>query len=104
MSELKLGRREALGTMASLGAMAGLGTLAVGVRPAAAAEPTLLASPLIARIWHGRTPAAKADEYATYLFEAGIKNIAAVQGNRGAQMMRGDNGDESEFMVISYWD
>ena len=48
--------------------------------------------PLVARIWHGKTPAAKADEYTHYLFDAGIKKIAAIRGNRGVQMMRGSPG------------
>ena len=32
--------------------------------------------PAIARIWRGRTKAAKADAYADYLYEHGIKPLA----------------------------
>jgi hypothetical protein len=39
---------------------------------------------LIVRIWHGRTPASKAEEYARYLYEAGVRKIAAIPG----QMVR----------------
>ena len=59
---------------------------------------------VIARMWHGRVLTAKADEYYLYLKEAGIDRIKAIQGNLGAQVMRRNNGRETEFMVISYWE
>ncbi len=60
--------------------------------------------PKIARIWHGRTPAGRADEYRQYLFDAGVKKIASLPGNRGVQMMMRKSGDVGEFMIVSYWD
>jgi heme-degrading monooxygenase HmoA len=56
----------------------------------------------IARIWRGRTPAAKADEYARYLHEEGFKPL--VEKALGAQMFREDRAGESEFVTISYWE
>ena len=70
----------------------------------AASVPVMAEHPMVARIWHGRTPAEKADEYRQYLFEAGVKKIAALPGNRGVQMMAAKNAAEGEFMVVSYWD
>ena len=61
-------------------------------------------APRVARIWHGRVPAARADEYSTYLYEAGVKKFHTIPGNRGVQMVRRDDAVESEFYVISYWD
>jgi len=58
----------------------------------------------IARIWHGRTKTAKADEYYLYLNEAGIQKIKAIQGNLGVQVLRKSQGDITEFTVISYWE
>src|SRR6266478_4594481 len=58
--------------------------------------------PAIARVWHGRVSAARADEYAKYLAES-IKKFRAIPGNRGYQMMREDAGTEAHFMVISFW-
>ncbi len=58
--------------------------------------------PAIARVWHGRVSAAKADEYAKYLAES-IKKFRAIPGNRGYQMMREEAGTEAHFMVISFW-
>lgn len=66
--------------------------------------PAVATSPKIARIWHGRTPLARAEEYREYLFEAGVRKIAAIPGNRGVQMMMRETPQEGEFMVVSYWD
>jgi heme-degrading monooxygenase HmoA len=70
----------------------------------AASAPTLAERPMIARIWHGRTPADRADEYRQYLFDAGVKKIASLPGNRGVQMMVGKTADQGDFTIISYWD
>ena len=47
----------------------------------------------VARIWQGRTTAARADEYEKYLYENGIKRIAATDGNLGVQVMRTRNAE-----------
>lgn len=58
--------------------------------------------PRIARIWRGRTPRARADEYAAYLYEHGIKPLE--EKALGVQLFREDRADESEFVTISYWE
>jgi hypothetical protein len=58
--------------------------------------------PRIARIWRGRTTAAKADEYARYLRETGIPPLE--EKALGVQMFREDQDGESEFVTISYWE
>jgi heme-degrading monooxygenase HmoA len=60
------------------------------------------AKPTIARIWRGRVPAAKADEYARYNYEAGIKPLE--EKALGVQSLREDRSGESEFITISYWE
>ncbi|ETR77588.1 hypothetical protein X566_08020 [Afipia sp. P52-10] len=60
------------------------------------------AQPKIARIWRGRTTAARADAYAAYLYEHGIKPLE--QKALGVQMLREDREGESEFVTISYWE
>ena len=70
----------------------------------AAEGPALSSSPKIARIWRGRTPLVRADEYRQYLLDAGVTKIAAIPGNRGVQMMMRRTAQEAEFMVVSYWD
>jgi hypothetical protein len=59
-------------------------------------------SPTIARIWRGRTTAAKADEYARYLYEHGIRPLE--EKALGVQLLREDRASESEFVTISYWE
>ena len=59
--------------------------------------------PQVARVWHGVVPAARADEYQQYLYESGIKKIRAIPRNLGAEMLRREIGDRTEFIVISYW-
>lgn len=73
-------------------------------RAFASGAPQLAEKPMVARIWHGRTPADKADEYRQYLFDTGVKKIASLPGNRGVEMMMSKTAAEGEFMVISYWD
>jgi heme-degrading monooxygenase HmoA len=57
----------------------------------------------VARMWHGRVPLAKADEYTAYLNQSGIQKIRSIDGNLGAQMFRRTEKDVAEFYVISYW-
>jgi hypothetical protein len=65
-------------------------------------SPNRSAKPTIARIWRGRTTTAKADEYAGYLYEHGIKPLE--EKALGVQLFREDRADESEFVTISYWE
>jgi heme-degrading monooxygenase HmoA len=65
--------------------------------------PVVADKPKVARVWHGRTPLARADEYRQYLFDSGVLKIAKIPGNLGVQMMMRKTADEAEFMVISYW-
>jgi hypothetical protein len=58
--------------------------------------------PTIARIWRGRTPRARADEYAAYLYEHGIKPLEHMA--LGVQQLREDRAEDSEFVTISYWE
>jgi heme-degrading monooxygenase HmoA len=57
--------------------------------------------PRIARIWRGRTARDRADEYAAYLYEHGIRPL----GERalGVQQLRQDRDEDTEFVTISYW-
>jgi len=58
--------------------------------------------PTIARIWRGRTTRARADEYAAYLYEHGIKPLE--QKALAVQQLREDRDTETEFITISYWE
>ncbi len=58
--------------------------------------------PRIARIWRGRTTRERADEYAAYLYETGIRPLE--EKALGVQLLREDREAESEFVTISYWE
>jgi heme-degrading monooxygenase HmoA len=62
---------------------------------------------VVARVWHGKTPREKADEYERYLAGA-ITKFPSIAGNLGYQLMRVDGGPDgpqyTEFQVISYWE
>jgi len=58
--------------------------------------------PQVARIWRGRTTRAKANEYAEYLYENGIKPL--IEKALGVQQLREDREHETEFITISYWE
>lgn len=102
-----------MGKTGYLGLLFGLTVLSVPTVGLAQAQstpaPTInpdrtQAKTVVARIWHGKTPTAKADEYYTYLLEAGIKKIESIPGNLGAQVLRRTDGKVTEFTVISYWE
>ena len=59
---------------------------------------------MIIRIWRGFTPASKADPYLDYLLKTGVKDYLAIEGNRGAQVLRRIEGERAEFLVASRWD
>ena len=59
---------------------------------------------VVARMWRGRVPNARADEYQKYLEADGLTKLRAIKGNLGADMFRHALGDgTTEFTVVSYW-
>ncbi len=59
---------------------------------------------MIARIWHGTTPASKADAYNKIVERTGIDALRKTEGNRGAWTFRRIEGDVAHFIVLSMWD
>ena len=45
-----------------------------------------------------------ADEYADYIRETGFAAYGETEGNRGAWMLRREDGDRTEFVTYSLWD
>jgi heme-degrading monooxygenase HmoA len=58
---------------------------------------------MIARLWHGRVPAEKADAYAEYLSRTGIPDYMNTEGNRGVYVMRRKEGEFVHFLLLSLW-
>ena len=61
---------------------------------------------MIARIWHGRVPASKAEAYHEYLLETGVAAYTATPGNRGAYVLRrlDTDGAIAHFEILTFWD
>jgi heme-degrading monooxygenase HmoA len=90
---------------AILAGAAGLGfDAALLAQKSASASPSVKPKPMIARIWHGRTLTAKADEYEKYLNASGVERILKTDGNHGAEVLRKTEGPRTDFIVISYWE
>lgn len=59
---------------------------------------------MIARTWHGRVPAEKAEAYFTYLQQTGLKNYRAIPGNRGVYVLQREDAGVVHFLLISLWE
>jgi len=61
---------------------------------------------MIARVWQGVVPLAKADAYGRFLAdsERGVGDYRRLPGNRGALLLRHDEGDRTRFLLISLWE
>jgi heme-degrading monooxygenase HmoA len=59
---------------------------------------------MIARLWHGVTPADKADAYTDYLNQTGVPESHETPGNRGVYLLRRIEGDRAHFLFISLWE
>jgi heme-degrading monooxygenase HmoA len=55
-------------------------------------------------MWTGTVRLADADAYAEYIRDTGLVEYAETPGNRGAWMLRRDQGDRTEFITFSLWD
>lgn len=58
---------------------------------------------VICRIWHGRTPRAKADAYAAFLRERAIPDYRSVAGNLDVRILRQDDGEVTHFLTVTTW-
>ncbi|HEY2935269.1 MAG TPA: antibiotic biosynthesis monooxygenase [Gaiellaceae bacterium] len=59
---------------------------------------------MIARIWRGAVRRENSDEYVDYLRATGLPEYRATPGNRGAWILRRDQGDRTEFVTLSFWE
>jgi heme-degrading monooxygenase HmoA len=59
---------------------------------------------MIARIWRGSVREADKDHYFEYLKKTGLKEYAAVPGNRGVFTLRRVVDGKAEFTLLTLWD
>jgi heme-degrading monooxygenase HmoA len=59
---------------------------------------------MIARIWHGITPTAKADAYLAFLKARALPDYRGTPGNLGAWILRRTDGGITHFQTLTHWD
>ena len=59
---------------------------------------------VIARIWHGVTPAARSDEYLEFLNRTGVPDYRTTEGNRAVYVLRRIEEDRAHFLTLTFWD
>jgi hypothetical protein len=58
---------------------------------------------MIARLWHGRVPAAKAVAYRAFLITRAIPDYRSVPGNLGVRVLERREGDIVHFQTLTFW-
>ena len=60
---------------------------------------------MIARIWHGKTTISNADAYMEeYFNKTGLHDYQATGGNLGVLVLRQDEGEQADFLMITLWE
>jgi len=59
---------------------------------------------MIARHWRGWTTREDADRYEDFLKRTVLPGLQAIEGYRGAYVLRQDGQEESEFVVVNLFD
>lgn len=58
---------------------------------------------MIARIWHGITLDAVADDYLAFLRERAVPDYRATPGNLSVQLMHRREGRLAHFLIVTHW-
>jgi heme-degrading monooxygenase HmoA len=58
---------------------------------------------VVARLWRGWSTPADAASYEEHLRTATFPELAALEGQEGAYLLRRDDGGEVEFVVVTLW-
>ena len=59
---------------------------------------------MIARRWHGRVPAARAEEYLRLMEQVGLPDYRSTEGNRGAWCLHRREGDIVHVEMFTFWE
>ena len=59
---------------------------------------------MVGRVWRGVVRREDGDAYAALALDNGLAAYAAAPGNRGAWILRRDDGDRTEFIAFTLWD
>jgi hypothetical protein len=58
---------------------------------------------VIARLWHGRVPAAKAAAYRSFRIARAIPDYRAVTGTLAVRVLERVEGDVVHFQTLTFW-
>ena len=59
---------------------------------------------MIARMWHGRVPTAKAEAYRAFTNGRAIPDYQSVRGNLSVFVLERTEGDVTHFMTLTFWE
>ena len=59
---------------------------------------------MIARMWHGRVPTAKAAAYRAFLNARAIPDYRSVAGNLAVYILERAEGDVTHFITLTHWE
>jgi hypothetical protein len=59
---------------------------------------------MIARRWHGRVPAARAEEYLGLMRKVALPDYCFTEGNRGAWCLHRRDGDVVHVEMFTLWE
>jgi len=59
---------------------------------------------MIVRMWRGRAKAANAEGYEQFVTTKVFTALPAIDGHRGAYLLKRAVGDEVEFIAVTLWD
>ncbi len=58
---------------------------------------------MISRTWHGLVPISKKDAFNEYLYETGVKDTTAIEGNQGAYVHSVEQEQYAHFFLCTIW-
>jgi len=58
---------------------------------------------MIVRVWQGTAPQSKISDFVAYLRQELLHSYLKVPGNRGALLLSRLCGDNTEFLLLSFW-
>ena len=58
---------------------------------------------MIARMWHGRVPANKTQEYRKFLNERALPDYQSVPGNISVHILERREGEVTHFITMTFW-
>jgi len=59
---------------------------------------------MIVRMWRGEAKAANADAYERFVTTKVFAELPAIDGHRGAYLLKRRIGDDVEFMAVTLWE